>query len=142
MSDKEFERAVLGAVDPSRQFTPMASYDPDGDCIEFLFSDESFRAERFDCLVTVYYGRESGEIVGSLIKGVKTFIKDVLRHAPGFKIEIHDGKIKIAHLFTAKLWRFTDGPKGTELRVYQTLRDAAEQRGTEADIDDLAFASD
>ena len=53
---------------------PSVFYNEDGDCIEFLIAHESHYAERVDKLLTVFYGRESGEIVGSLIKGVKRFI--------------------------------------------------------------------
>lgn len=74
----------MEAASSAEAFKPMAVYDRDGDCIEFLFSNESYYAQRFDSLVTVFYGRESGEIVGSLIKGVKTLIKDVLKHTPAF----------------------------------------------------------
>jgi hypothetical protein len=139
MSDNDFEQAVLEAAAQAGEFCPLAVYDPDGDCIEFLISNESYRAERFDCLVTIYYGRESGKIVGSLIKGVKTFIRDVLKKSPGFKIEIHDSKLKLVHLFTARMWACADDPGGTEVRIYKTLRDAAELWGTEAAIDDLAL---
>ena len=72
VSEKDFADVVMEAASSAETFEPMAVYDQDGDCIEFLFSNESYYAQRFDSLVTVYYGRESGEIVGSLIKGVKT----------------------------------------------------------------------
>src|SRR5690606_15944876 len=87
---------------------PRAYYDEDGDCIEFLFSDESYYAERMDCLLTVYYGRDSREVVGSLIKGVRRFIGEVREHAPGFKVEFRDGKVRLKHIFTAGLWKRGD----------------------------------
>jgi hypothetical protein len=52
------------------QFRPTATYDPDGDCIEFLAKPDSFHAERIDDLVTVYYSQETDEVIGALIKGV------------------------------------------------------------------------
>lgn len=55
---------------PSEPFEPSATYDPDGDRIEFIARPDSFYAERVDDLVTVYYSHETNEIVGSLIKGV------------------------------------------------------------------------
>ena len=55
-------------------------------------------AERIDSLVTVYIGRESNEVVGSLIKGVSSYIKGVVDRFPGFKIEIEDGRIKLNSL--------------------------------------------
>lgn len=141
--EQDFSETVLGQVSSSA-FRPMAYYDPDGDCIEFLNSAESFRAERLDKLVTVYYGRESGLIMGSLIKGVKSFIQQVLEKNPGFKIEIRDRKIKLVHLFTAKIWLFGDGgiegPEGSMIRIYETLREYAQESDVEAELGNLCTA--
>jgi hypothetical protein len=64
----EFEQFALdGPVTEAGDFQPIAHHDPDGDCIEFIASDESYYAQRLDSLVTVYIGRETGEIVGSFI---------------------------------------------------------------------------
>lgn len=57
----------LAMVDRDKPFSPVAYYDRDGDCIEFLASDDSFRAERVDDRLTVYYSRETGEVIGSLL---------------------------------------------------------------------------
>jgi len=81
----------------------MATYDPDGDCIEFLAKPDPFYAERVDALVTVYCSQESNEVVGSLIKGVSRFCHKLLDKMPGFKIEIQDGRVSLVHIFRARL---------------------------------------
>lgn len=128
-----------GAV-ASGPFTPQAVYDPDGDCIEFLASDESYYAERVDNLVTVYYGQRSGRIVGSLIKGVSKFIRQVLAWSPGFKIDIKDGKVRLEHLFTAQIWHAKFPPRGTRIVTYEKLRKVAKEQEVEAEIGDLQTA--
>ena len=62
MTIQEFEHLVLDdlATEPfPKAFEAHAIYNPDGDCIEFFISNESFIAERVDDLVSVYYGRTS-----------------------------------------------------------------------------------
>ena len=113
---------------------PMVFYNHDGDCIELVLSDESFTATRIDSLLTVYTGRESGELVGAVIKGVKAFIQKVLVHAPGFSIEVEDGQIKLEYLFLAQLWT-SNPPSGTILRTYRKLRDLAEARDLRAELE-------
>src|SRR5438445_8425117 len=104
MSNAEFADLVLSQVPKDHTFTPTAYYDPDGDCIEFIAAPDSFYGERIDALVTVYRSQETHEVVGSLIKGVRKFLRKVLERSPGFKIEVRDGRIKLTHLFTARLW--------------------------------------
>lgn len=120
---------------------PYVTYDADGDCIEFIVKNESYYAERVDALVTVYYGQETNEIVGSLIKGVNKFLQRVIKRAPGFVVELHDGRIKLQHFFTARLW---SGNYGTDEKlikvVYNQLRDVANEYKAEAVIGDLAFS--
>src|SRR4051812_17661597 len=89
---RKFEQFVLDGPVAS-EFEPIASFNPDGDCFEFIATNETFRAERLDSLVTVYIGRESKEVVGCLIKGVSKFVRDVLGDYPSLRIEIQDGKV-------------------------------------------------
>ena len=74
MSNSDFAKRMMLLARPAEQFEPTATYDPDGDCIEFLARPDPFYAERVDDLVTVYYSQESNEVVGSLIKGVRGFM--------------------------------------------------------------------
>ena len=72
-SNEEFAKRVMLLAEPAKQFQPTATYDPDGDCIEFLVSPEPFYAERVNDLVTVYYSQESDQVIGSLIRNVSKF---------------------------------------------------------------------
>ena len=72
----EFAKRMMLLARPAEQFRPTATYDPDGDCIEFLAKPDPFYAERVDDLVTVYYSQETGEVIGSLLKGVSAFCKE------------------------------------------------------------------
>src|SRR5438093_10153267 len=90
-SNAEFAKRMMLLARPAEQFRPTASYDPDGDCIEFLAKPDPFYAERVDDLVTVYFSQETGEIIGSLLKGVSRFCTEFSKKNPGFKIVIEDG---------------------------------------------------
>ena len=82
-----------------------------------------------DDLVTVYYSQESKEIVGSLIKGVQSFLK---RH-PGLTIDIEDGRVRLVHLFRASFWNKQD-PQQVESRTYRKLIEVAEDSQIEAEL--------
>ncbi len=71
-SNAEFAKRMMLLAKPAEQFNPTAIYDPDGDCIEFLAKPDPFYAERVDEFVTVYYSQETGEVTGSLLKGVSS----------------------------------------------------------------------
>lgn len=129
--ESDFARSVLSLAAETTPVGPRAFYNKDGDCIEFFISDESFYAERIDGLVTVYYGQESGEIVGSLIKGVKRFVEQMTKSSPGFVIEIEDGPVRLAHLFTAGMWKQGDS---VMRKAYKKLRDAAEESSAEVEL--------
>lgn len=77
ISNDEFAEQMMALVSEAKPFQPSAVYDEDGDCIEFLAKPDPIRAERVDDLVTVYYSQESGEVIGSLIKGVSKFCREV-----------------------------------------------------------------
>lgn len=104
LPNKEFSDAVLKIAGEVKPFQPLAIYDPDGDCIEFFYRQDEFRAERIDDLVTVYYSEDTNEIIGSLIKGVSKFIRDVCEQLPGLRIEVKDGPVRLEHLFLASKW--------------------------------------
>ena len=96
-----FARKVLGKARLEPWSGPKAFFNAEGDCIELLLSNDSYRARRLDSLVTVYENREDGELVGALVKGVHRFIGEVVKILPGFKIEIVDGRVKLEYLFAA-----------------------------------------
>src|ERR1700724_1158478 len=120
-SNAEFAKRMMLLARPAEQFRPTATYDADGDCIEFLVKPEPFYAERVDDLVTVYYSQETGEVIGSLLKGVSQFCKEMLERMPGFQIEIRDGRVRLVHLFRAKLWSAANDPQGLATLTYRKL---------------------
>jgi len=134
MSNQEFAKRMMLLAKPAEQFRPTATYDPDGDCIEFLASPESFYAERVDDLVTVYYSQETGEVIGSLIKGVSKFCKTLLEKMPGFRIEIRDGRVSLEHIFRARLWFSHFAPEELPTLTYQKLIRMAEEIQAEAEL--------
>jgi hypothetical protein len=118
---------VLDRFPLRERFEPFASYDRDGDCIEFFVADEACYAERLDKWVTIYIGRESNEIVGSLIKNVR----ELLSMYPGFDIEIHGGRVCIVHVLRASAWRSGDPVKR---ETYRKVMEQAERSKVEADL--------
>lgn len=132
-SNAEFARRMVLLAKRAEQFRPTATYDPDGDCIEFLAKPDPFYAERIDDLVTVYYSQETDEVIGSLIKGVTKFCDEVVQKMPGFKIEVRDGRIKLEHFFLARLWSADLDPKAIPTLVYKKLIDMAEEAEVEAE---------
>jgi hypothetical protein len=124
-SNDEFAKRMLLLAGSAEQFKPTAIYDPDGDCIEFLARPDPFYAERVDDLVTVYYSQETGEVVGSLIKGVARFCEKVLQKLPGFKSEIQDGRVKLEHIFLARLWSSELRPQDLVTLTYKKLIEVA-----------------
>jgi hypothetical protein len=133
-SNQEFAKRMMLLAKPAERFRPTATYDPDGDCIEFLASPESFYAERVDDLVTVYYSQETGEVIGSLIKGVSKFCKTLLEKMPGFRIEIRDGRVSLQHIFRASLWFSHFAPEDLPTLTYQKLILMAEESQAEAEL--------
>jgi hypothetical protein len=73
----EFAEQMLQLARSAPAFEPTATYDRDGDCIEFIAKPDSFYAERVDDLVTVYFSHGTNEVVGSLITGVSKFYRGV-----------------------------------------------------------------
>ncbi len=128
----EFAKRMMLLAQPAERFVPTATYDPDGDCIEFLAKPDPFYAERVDDLVTVYYSQDTQEVIGSLIKGVTRFCERVLETMPGFKIEIHDGRVSVAHIFRARLWSLTADPTDILTLTYRKLTEVAEAADVEA----------
>ena len=137
MSNSEFGEYMLQLAAKAPPFKPSAIYDADGDCIEFIASPEVYRAQRLDDLVTVYYGQETGKIVGSLIKGISGFRRQMQEKFPGFIIEIEDGPVKLVHIFLAKLW--TTQPDADKLVTvtYKKLIEIARTTDVESELTEV-----
>ena len=133
-SNEDFAKRMMLLARPAEQFEPTATFDPDGDCIEFLAKPDPFYGERVDDLVTVYYSQESGEVIGSLLKGVSRFCAEMLTKMPGFKIEIHDGRVQLVHIFRARLWSSALDPQAMPALVYQKLIEVADKTEVETDM--------
>jgi hypothetical protein len=133
-SKADFAKLAMLHARPAAQFRPTATYDPDGDCIEFLAKPEPFFAERFDDLVTVYFSQETGEIIGSLIKGVTTFYKEFTRKNPGFRIVIEGGPVRLEHLILARMWSSELSREKIRTLTYQKLIDVAGETIVEGDL--------
>jgi hypothetical protein len=134
MSNSEFAKRMMLLARPAEQFEPTATDDPDGDCIEFLAKPDPFYAERVDDLVTVYYSQETGEVVGSLLKGVRRFCEQILQAMPGFSIEIRDGRVRLVHIFRARLWTSKSDPNDLATLTYEKLIQVAEDSEVEAEM--------
>jgi hypothetical protein len=106
----------------------------DGDCIEFLAKPDPFYAERIDDLVTVYYSQETDEVIGSLIKGVSKFCREVEGKLPGFKIEIHDGPVRLQHIFLARLWSARLDPQDLVTLTYRKLVEVSRDAVVEGEL--------
>jgi hypothetical protein len=133
-SNEDFAKRMLLLARPAEQFSPTATYDPDGDCIEFLAKPDPFFAERIDDLVTVYYSQETGEIIGSLIKGVSRFCSEFSKKNPGFKIVIEDGPVRLEHLFLARLWSSAQERSALQTLTYKKLIEVAGATEVEGEL--------
>ena len=133
-ANRDFTSFVLGKVDPDAEFQPSVYYDPDGDCIEFVASPDSFYAERIDDLVTVYYRQGSEDIVGALFKGVTKHLAGLSNSLPGFRVEIEDGRVKLSMLLTARLLSSRPDESRVRVRTYRKLIAVAEQTEAEAEV--------
>lgn len=133
-SSSEFAKRMMLLAKPAQQYKPTATYDPDGDCIEFLAKPDPFYAERVDDLVTVYYSQETGELIGSLIKGVAGFCRDILTKLPGFQIEIHDPPVSLQHIFQARLWSSQSRPDDLATLTYRKLIEISSEAMVEGEL--------
>jgi hypothetical protein len=126
-TNEDFAKQMMLLAKPAARFEPTAEYDPDGDCIEFLAKPDSFYAERVDDLVTVYYSQETNEVMGSLLKGVKSFCSEMLVKYPGIRIEIEDQGVRLVQILRAKLWASEPSQQNKMMNlVYKKLIEVAE----------------
>ncbi len=120
-----------------RAFSPFAEYDADGDCIEFFMKPDPYFADRVDGLLTVYRSQETKEIIGAQIKRVAALCADILGKFPGFRVEVHDGKVPLMHIFRVGLWSLR-GERDDVVHIYRFLTEKAEEFG--AEVEDGMFA--
>jgi hypothetical protein len=130
-----FAQKLMARVRTGPWSGPKVFPNPDGDCIEVLLSNDSYLAERLDSLVTVYVNRENGELVGALVKGVRSFVRKMVERIPGFKIEIMDGRVKLEYLFTAGLWSHDAPANRILVQRYRKLRQIAEDADLEVELE-------
>jgi len=152
-SNAEFAKKMMLLAQPAERFRPVATYDPDGDCIEFLAKPDPFYAERVDDLVTVYYSQETGEVivhlpgliqdrdnVNVMVVGIAparnsaTIKLQFLDRMPGFRIEIHDGPVSLQHIFLARLWSAAGAPDDIATLTYRKLIDVAHETKIEGEL--------
>lgn len=133
-SNEEFAKRMMLLARPADQFRPTATYDSDGDCIEFLAKPDPFYAERVDDLVTVYYSQETGEVIGSLIKGVSPFCSEFSKRNPGFRIVVEDGPVRLEHIFLARLWSSLLDRKAIKTLTYKKLIEVAGATEVEGEL--------
>ena len=124
--DPMIER-LMEEAERNPPFNPSAEYDPDGDCLEFFISDEPFWADRLDKWVTVYHGRDSNDIVGSLIKNVRELISTF----PGIDIDIEGGRIQLSHILRAPAYSSGDEVKR---QVYKAVIRMADDSRVDAEL--------
>jgi hypothetical protein len=77
---------------------------------------------------------ETGEIIGSLLKRVTPLCEKLLQTLPGFQIEIRHKRVKLVHIFRAKLWSSQFSPDDLTTLTYEKLIDVAQQTGVEVDL--------
>lgn len=102
---------------------PIVYQDGEGDRAEFLLTGEDRIAERVDSRLTIYRGRESGEITGGAIKGVKGLTARLLSEFSGFAFCVTEGRVSLELVFAAALLKETDEMLAMHYRkVFDRLR--------------------
>ena len=84
---------------PVENFVPFAVYNSDGDCVEFYAKNEKYYGERINDYVTVYRAVENDEIIGSVIKNVRSLCAELSANNPTVTFVVKDQCICIQHLF-------------------------------------------
>ncbi len=84
--------------------------------------------------MTVYYSQETDEVVGSLIKGASGFCKHLSETMPGFQIEIRHGRVRLVHIFRARLWASKREPGDLTTLTYEKPIQVAENSDVETEL--------
>ncbi len=115
---------------PSRQprtFKPWAYYDRDGDFIQFLARQVSFRAHRVDDALTVLYNQENPkEVVGCLLNDISQLRRSVPEIDSVVRVS-ENGQLSIKHLLEVTLRQYADRCNKSINMIYDTLIDLAEE---------------
>lgn len=136
----DFLSRMVEEAQQAPPFVPNAFFNQDGDFIEFVASDESYFAERVDSRLTVFYGQESSELVGAMIKGVSCIVRDFSKTLPNFRLEVIDGRMHLSALISATMWATSDDKAPVRGVLYKKVRRVAEQNDVSVDIGELAGA--
>ena len=64
-------------------FTSTPHYDADGDCIHYFFRDCACNATRIDDILTLFYSKSDGELVGIQLKGFRMLARLVDKMSHG-----------------------------------------------------------
>ncbi len=134
LTNDEFAKMVMSTASPQRPFQPSATYDPDGDCIEFIIKPDNFYAHRVDDLLTVYYSEKTDELVGSFIKSIRAFCKKLVQQSPWFAIIVDEPPVRLSHLFVARLMQLPGRPDQTQLQLVTTYKELI-KRADQENID-------
>lgn len=131
--------ALQPKSEDSAQPFPFLYEDEDGDRAEFLFNDEDRLAERVDGRLTIYRGRESGDIVGGSIKGLKQLRERLLREFDGFAFCVKEGRVELVIVFAATLLKQKDEVLSMH---YRTVFDQIRLHGISLSIDSTSNGDD
>ena len=69
----------------------------------------------------------------SAVQTVCEFCKSILDKAPGFRLAVEDGPIRLEHIFLAGLWSAKRDPHDIVTLTYRRLIDVAEAANTEVE---------
>lgn len=130
-SKEDFAREIEALEADVQPFQAFAAYDRDGDCIEFFARPDEFYGQRIDNVLTVYVSEQTGEVVGSLVKGVSRLLKS----HPRLQIVVEDGRVRLDHILVASMATSHDNPPELPTIKYQKqLLRAARTTGVEANV--------
>lgn len=134
-TNEAFTEAAL-SLRPAPRFSPRAFHNVDGDCIELLFSNDNYYAERLSNDLTVLRSEDSDRPIGLLLKGVRGFLKRMMQRHPGLRIEIEENKcIRSDYFISLVMWDPDDDDSQAIFSVMHEIRELAGQGNTPVHLD-------
>ena len=121
----DFAKDLIEIGDREADSKCLLYYDRDGDFIEFLAERDSYDAERVSPLLTVYYSTNTGKMIGSKIKGVKS----LLSRYPLLSVIVKDRKVRFDYLIVGELFETTPDSRALQYqfeKIYRSLMDLIE----------------